>query len=152
MDSPCTDLSNDGITKGSKMRNMEIDVICGGGDWSFKVGETAVGNINMNGERINNLDVKNKTFSPLYGDFRRLCPMLFSVYATEIMFDDTIFAAEKAYKNGVDVRVDVVPFMSHCFAYKTNILPEAYMLTVIAGEWMMGKQRKKHRESMRSRL
>ena len=152
MDAAWTDLSRDGIAKGSREKNMGTDVICGGGDWLFECGEMAVGNMNMDRERINNLDVKDPKFSPLYGDFKGLCPMYFTVCATEILLDDTLFAAEKAYKNGIDVRVDIAPFMSHCFAYKTNILPEAYMQTVIASEWLMDQQRKKQRESMRSRL
>ena len=48
MDSPWTDLSKDGITKGSKIRNMEIDTFTGQGDIVFECGEMAVGNINMN--------------------------------------------------------------------------------------------------------
>ena len=89
------------------------------------------------------MDVKDPKFSPLYGDFKGLCPMYFSVCATEILFDDTIFAAEKVYKSGVDVKVDIEPFMSHCFAHQTNILPEAYSQTVKVSQWMMEKQEEK---------
>eukprot|EP01084_Bolivina_argentea_P003492 6566_1 len=105
----------------------------------------AVGNVDINGNVINNFDLKNEIYSPLYGNFNGLCPMYFTVCATEMLLNDTIFAAEKAYKNGIDVRVDISPFMSHCFAYKVNIFPEAYVQTVVGGKWFMDQMRKQNR-------
>ena len=101
-----------------------------------------MGNINANHERINDFDLKDPKFSGLYGDFKGLCPMYFTVCATEILDDDTVFAAEKAYKNDIDVRVDIAPFMLHGFPMRCNILPEGYMQTCIGADWMMNQQKK----------
>ena len=152
MESPWTDLSKDGITMGSKRRNKKVDIITGGGDWLFECSEMVVGNKNINGEIVNKFDLKDKRFSGLYGDFRGLCPMYFSVCATEILLDDTIFAAEKAYKSGVDVRVDIVPFMLHCFGENVNHMPEAYNQCIVASEWLKNQQRKKNLVFIKSRL
>ena len=143
MDSPWTDLSKDASSDGSYNRNMDLDIVCGGGNALHELAQMAVGNMDMDRNIINNFDLKDPKFSGIYGDFDGLCPMYFTVCATEILFDDTLLTAEKAYNRKIDVRVDVVPFLLHCFVYKVNKLPEAYMQTVIATEWMM-RQKKKH--------
>lgn len=145
MDSPMTDLSYDHTVNDktwSKVRNMDTDISCGNGNWLFKSGEMAVGNIDKNHKKIGDFSLKDSKYSGLYGEFKGLCPMYFTVCATEILYDDTILAAEKAYNNNIDVRVDIAPFMLHGFPMKCNILPEGYVQTCIGADWIMNQQRK----------
>jgi epsilon-lactone hydrolase len=63
--------------------------------------------------------------SPLFGDFRGLPPLLFHVGDAEVLLDDSVRAAEKAKKAGVDVTLEVWPEMPHVWHAFAPFLPEA---------------------------
>jgi monoterpene epsilon-lactone hydrolase len=63
--------------------------------------------------------------SPLFGDFRGLPPLLFHVGDAEVLLDDSVRAAEKASKAGVDVTLEVWPEMPHVWHAFAPFLPEA---------------------------
>ena len=62
--------------------------------------------------------------------------MYFSVGASEILLDDTLVAAEKAYKEGVDVEVEIKPFMCHVYPVFVNIFPKALYCVVRPSEFL----------------
>ena len=102
----------------------------------------AVGNIDMDSGELKEdkhkeyVDPKDKIYSPVNGDFKGLCPVCFSVVASEIRLDDTFVTAEKAYKEGVDVKVEIEPFMCHVYPVFVNIFPEALYCVVRASEFI----------------
>ena len=109
----------------------------------------AVGNMDMESGEMKEEkdeeydDPKDKKYSPVNGDFKGLCPLYFSVGASEILLDDTLVAAEKAYKEGVDVEVEIEPFMCHVYPVFVNIFPEALYCLVRASEFI-NKHLNKH--------
>ena len=62
--------------------------------------------------------------SPLWGTFNGLPPLLFQVGSGELLLDDSIRAAEKARKMGVDAQIEVWSGMVHVFQ-ALSILPES---------------------------
>ena len=101
------------------------------------------GNINKNKENINidfesdKNEFRNKKYSPLYGNWKGLCPIYFMVGATEMLIEDTINSACKAYKNGVDVKVDIEPNMMHTWPLFLKIFPESYHTITRAADFIL---------------
>ena len=58
-------------------------------------------------------DRKDPRISPLFGSFDNFPPMRFVVSRSEMLFDDTMAAAEKARRSGVEVEVEVVSGSLH---------------------------------------
>jgi epsilon-lactone hydrolase len=70
-------------------------------------------------------DVRHPYVSPLYGRFDRLPPLFFQVGDTEVLFDDSTRAAEKARAAGVSVELQIWPKMPHVFQMFAPFMPEA---------------------------
>lgn len=70
-------------------------------------------------------DLSRPAVSPLFGDFRKLPPLLFHAGFCEILLDDALRAAEKAKASGVNVEIAVWPRMIHVFHYLANFLEES---------------------------
>merc|ERR1719229_9160 len=68
----------------------------------------AIGEVDIRLNKLNNsVSLKDKAFSPLFGEWNDLCPIYFMCGATEMLLDDTLNAAKKASDEGVDVCVDI---------------------------------------------
>eukprot|EP01084_Bolivina_argentea_P032898 60892_1 len=103
-----------------------------------------IGNMDMkNGDIINDNDAQNAIYSPLNGEFKGMCPLYFSVGFTEILLDDTLFCAEKAYENGVEVQVEIAPFMCHVYPIMVNTFPEAKEAISRVSQFMNNNLKKK---------
>ena len=59
------------------------------------------------------------------------------VGATEMLIDDTLRAANKAYQCGTKVKVDIEPFMHHTWPLFLRTLPEAQYAVVRAADFIM---------------
>eukprot|EP00488_Nonionellina_sp_1-RS-2012_P000187 TRINITY_DN1055_c0_g1_i1.p1 TRINITY_DN1055_c0_g1~~TRINITY_DN1055_c0_g1_i1.p1 ORF type:complete len:246 (+),score=73.92 TRINITY_DN1055_c0_g1_i1:264-1001(+) len=120
--SPWTNLEMD---SNSAINNRDIDAMLVN-DPNKYFQRMSVGEIDVNLNVVNDkISLKDKAFSPLFGEWDGLCPIYFMVGATEILLDDTLDAAEKAHNEGVDVRVDIEPFMPHTFPLFLRTVPEA---------------------------
>jgi len=62
--------------------------------------------------------------SPLFGDFRGFPPLFFQVGSTEMLRDEAVRAADKAYEAGVDVELELWPQAPHVFQI-ADFLPES---------------------------
>merc|ERR1712130_595028 len=97
-----------------------------------------VGNMDIDGNRTgNNNDLKDKKYSPFYGNWSGLCPLYFMVGGTEMLLEDTINAATKAYKAGVDVKVDIEPNMMHTWCLFQRAYVEAHECAVRASDFIL---------------
>ncbi len=63
--------------------------------------------------------------SPLFGDLSGLPPILLQVGDAEILLSDSTRFAERARTAGVDVTLEIFPFMPHVFQGFAPLLPEA---------------------------
>lgn len=63
--------------------------------------------------------------SPLYADYRGFPPLFFLVGETELLLDDSVYAARAAREAGVETRLDVWPLLPHAFPLFANVFPEA---------------------------
>ena len=66
----------------------------------------------------------NPLVSPIYGDFHAFPPLLIQVGSEEILLDDSIMLAEKAWADGVDVTLKVWDGMWHVWQALGELLPE----------------------------
>jgi epsilon-lactone hydrolase len=66
----------------------------------------------------------NPEVSPLFADFRGYPPLFFQAGSSELLRDEAIRAAEKAYEAGVDVELELWPDAPHVFQI-AGFLPEA---------------------------
>lgn len=69
-------------------------------------------------------DLHDECLAPLHADFSGLAPMRFYVSDTEMLFDDSQVAAEKARDEGVDVELILGKKMPHAWPL-LHFLPEA---------------------------
>eukprot|EP01084_Bolivina_argentea_P091354 164454_1 len=114
----------DGVVKDEILRTYS--------DW-------AIGNIDGDLNTLNDnnaIDLRYK-YSAVNGDFNGLCPMYFMVGATEMLLDDTLECAKKAYDEGNDVIVDIEPYMLHVYAIRINFFPEAVEATKKGCKWLI---------------
>lgn len=63
--------------------------------------------------------------SPLFGDFSGFSPMLYQVGDQEMMLSDSLLAAKKAKKAGVEVEITVYKEMFHIFQNGLSMFPES---------------------------
>ncbi|MCX7680075.1 MAG: alpha/beta hydrolase [Spirochaetes bacterium] len=70
-------------------------------------------------------DLAHPSVSPLFGNFKKLPPLLFHVGECEILLDDARRAAEKAKESGVETEIAIWPGMIHVFHYLSPLLKEA---------------------------
>ena len=67
--------------------------------------------------------------SPLFQNFRGLCPLYIVCGESEGLRDDSIRTAKRARSQGVQVHLDVVQFMPHIFPVFGSFLPEGAAAT-----------------------
>ena len=84
-------------------------------------------------------DPSDAKYSPFYGEVKGLCPIYMSVGASEMLLDDTLMFAEKAYKAGVDVEVEIEPYLCHVYPVFITVFPEAKQAVIRASEFMKRK-------------
>jgi acetyl esterase/lipase len=70
-------------------------------------------------------DPRNPLASPVFGEYRGLPPLLIQVGEHEMLRDDSIRVARKAYASGIPVQLEVWPGMFHVFQSHEPLLPEA---------------------------
>eukprot|EP01084_Bolivina_argentea_P163380 284235_1 len=133
MESPWTNLGSD---LPSVKRNWEMDPVINL-EMMYLTPQFACGNWDKDMNVINDNNAKNEIYSPLFGTFKNLCPLYFMVGATEVLLDDTLEAAKKAYESGVNVKVDIHPFMIHVWPSKVRIHTEAREAVVRGCDWIM---------------
>lgn len=73
---------------------------------------------------LNGQSAMDPYISPLYGKFEGLPPMMLFLGGREILFDDTMRVFEKAKKAGVDVSLEFIESMVHCYPVFGDIFPE----------------------------
>jgi len=59
-----------------------------------------------------------------------------TVGASEMLLDDTLMFAEKAYNQGVEVQVMIEPYLCHVYPIFVTIFPEAREAVVGAAEFI----------------
>ena len=110
--SPWTDLT---LSGDSYRENYEIDPLFG----------NSTDNMLYDSAYIGGHDPKEPYISPIYGDFRKLPPMLIQVGSYEVLLSDSIAAADKAKKAGVRRRLSIYEGMFHVFQMGLDLIPES---------------------------
>jgi beta-phosphoglucomutase len=100
---------------GSHTANKAKDVMLGGEDLAADV-------MDCYAPGQNPLD---PYLSPLYGDYAGFPPLLVVVGTDEILYDDSLFLAEKAAASGVDVELMTGDGMPHAYPAFFDTFPEA---------------------------
>eukprot|EP01084_Bolivina_argentea_P039997 73901_1 len=142
LNSPWCNLANDNESNIKNKQNetmMGYPLLHNMADWS-------VGNKDKYLNLIANNNKKNEIYSPMYGKFNGLCCMYFMVGMEEILLDDSLICAKKAFDAGVDVRCDVSPIMMHVWPSIVNIFPESLVACSKACDWIMQQFRKNHKQ------
>ena len=122
----------------SHIRNKDIDGVVGLKGLT-KYGDWAVGKIDGDLNVINDKGCEELRYkySAINGEFHDLCPMYFGVGATEMLLDDTLECAKKAYNAGnEDVVVEIEPYMLHVYAIRINLFEEALEATKRGCKWL----------------
>ena len=138
LNSPWTNLANDNE---SNIKNVENELMLSMtrlnqySDW-------AVGNKDGELNVIGKNNKKNPIYSPMFGEFD-LCPMYFWVGACEILLDDTLICAEKAYKTGIEVRCDISPYLCHTLPTIINSCSEARDVCSKGCDWILQQFKKR---------
>jgi len=70
-------------------------------------------------------DLGQPSISPLFGDFRKLPPLLIQASSSEILMDDARRAAERAKAAGVDTEITLWPGMIHVFQALASYLKDS---------------------------
>jgi len=136
--SPWTDLSMDAD---SVAANKDLDVMLAL-DPQRIFQRMAIGEIDINlrpryQSRADKPSLVDPAFSPLYGEWAGLSPIYFTVGATEMLRDDTLRAAQRAFDAGCSVKVDIAPFEHHTWPLFQRTLPEARDATVRAADFIL---------------
>jgi monoterpene epsilon-lactone hydrolase len=84
-------------------------------------------------------DVRDPLVSPIYADYRGLCPLYIQVGSDETLLDDARRVAASAEKAGVDVTLEVFPEMQHVFQMAAGNMPEADDAVAKIGAWLRAK-------------
>jgi len=77
--------------------------------------------------------------SALFGSFESLPPLYFVVSNSEVLYDDTLLAVEKARAAGVEVELDVQPNLQHVFPLFAAFCPQAEASRDKFCEWIRRK-------------
>jgi epsilon-lactone hydrolase len=83
----------------------------------------------------NHGDRTDKSANPLYADLRGLPPMYIQVGGHETLLDDSTRLAERGRQAGVDVRLEVIPYLQHVFHLSAGRAPEADDAIRRLAEW-----------------
>ena len=133
VNSPWTDLTS---SLPSITRNAEFDCMLTF-DKKRIANNWAAGNVDYFGNSTGkNYDLKSEVFSPLFGNWNGLCPIYFLVGATEVLLDDTIYAAKRAYDAKVSVKVHIDPYMMHAGCIFAQCL-ETQAIIGRGAEWIL---------------
>lgn len=82
--------------------------------------------LNLNIEKfVGENDYRVPYISPYYGEFFNFPPMLLQVGGAEVLLDDSADIAQKAYEQGVDVKLEIYESMFHDFQNMRGTLLEA---------------------------
>mmetsp|Transcript_55849 Transcript_55849/g.104773 ORF Transcript_55849/g.104773 Transcript_55849/m.104773 type:complete len:413 (-) Transcript_55849:72-1310(-) len=81
-------------------------------------------------------DEHRERVSPLYNEMKGLCPLYVSVSEHEVCLDENRELVEKATAEGVDVTLDLVPYMPHAFQWCGAFLPESRESNDRINEWL----------------
>ncbi|QHS10328.1 alpha/beta hydrolase [Sinimarinibacterium sp. NLF-5-8] len=84
-------------------------------------------------------DATDPELSPIYGDYKGVCPLFFLVGESEILLDDTLIVARQCRDAGVSTRVDIWPHMPHAFTLFRGMLPEAKIARQDIVEYVQGQ-------------
>ena len=84
-------------------------------------------------------DRRDPLASPLYADFKGLPPIYLQAGSDETLVDESRMLAEKAWQDGVEVRLDVFPEMLHSFQMMAGHAPEADDAIARLAEWVRPK-------------
>lgn len=91
------------------------------------------------GENINNVD-SEAMISPYLADFSQFPPLYFIASDSEVLTDDSLYSAQKAQSQGVEVRCELWPGLPHAFAaLPPLLLPEAKLATQKISAFMLEK-------------
>ncbi|MBI4693509.1 MAG: alpha/beta hydrolase [Gammaproteobacteria bacterium] len=81
-------------------------------------------------------DAREPYASPVYANYRDLCPIYVQVGDEEVLLDDARAVAEAAQSAGVDTTLDVFPEMQHVFQIAAGNLPEADEAIARIAAWL----------------
>jgi monoterpene epsilon-lactone hydrolase len=84
-------------------------------------------------------DVRDPLVSPIYADYRGICPLYIQVGSDETLLDDARRVAASAEKAGVDVTLEVFPEMQHVFQMAAGNMPEADDAVAKIGAWLRAR-------------
>jgi len=82
-------------------------------------------------------DPRNPLASPVFGDYRGLPPLLIQAGEHEMLRDDSVRVAKKAFADGIPVKFEVWPGMVHVFQIRG--LPESRAAIEQIAEFMRSK-------------
>ena len=133
LNSPWTNLA---CNSASYIMNHDIESMMGMPLLS-NMSDWCVGNKDADLNVIGSNNKMDAKYSPLFGDFEGLCPMYLTVSVQEMLFDDAIHTAMKAYEQGVDVICDVHPVMFHVWPTFVKEFPEAIVACSKAAYWIL---------------
>jgi acetyl esterase/lipase len=77
--------------------------------------------------------------NPFYADLKGLPPIYFQVGGDELLLDDSRGLAAHARRSGVEVRLDVYPYMQHTFQMAAGRAPESNDAIARYAEWVKPK-------------
>ncbi len=99
---------------------------------------------NISDKDDNYSDPNGGKYSSVNGlwNWKGICPLYFTVGATEILLDDALIAAERAHKCGVDVTVEIEPYLCHVYPIFVNLFPEAKYAVARAANFIVKMLRK----------
>lgn len=81
-------------------------------------------------------DRRNPYISPLYADLKGLPPVYIQVGGDELLLDDSTRLTERARNAGVEVQLDVFPFMQHTFQMAAGRAPESNDAIARIANWL----------------
>ena len=116
----------------SILENRNADAFVG---WSADVWETFYKFLSGSGT-AHALPLTHPDVSPLYGDYKGVCPLYISCTKAEVLYDDTVAVIRKARASGVPVKATVASGLFHCWAGFASWVPEAREELAIASRWL----------------
>ena len=85
---------------------------------------------------------RSPKYSPIYGDWKELCPIYLSASENESLVNDTKLIIDKCKEFGVDVEYDIDPYLLHGTVLFAGHIPEARDKLIIMIECMKNQLNK----------
>jgi epsilon-lactone hydrolase len=82
-------------------------------------------------------DPQNPLASPVYADFAGLPPLLFHVGEDEVLLDDSVRAAERAKRAGIEVDIRIWPVVPHVWQMAHPFIPEGRESLRLANDFLV---------------